>query len=139
MSSQNKSIAWIDDVTKKEARGAEDESNFGEVQQVGQHYVLTQKGRISKEKFYIPKYLVHGFDGNTLWWFNASESDLERWKRDSSPDYNEYIQYKKSEKEEVPSDIETRIPLMEERLNVLKRISASEATITKEPVTKTRL
>jgi hypothetical protein len=138
MSSQNKSIAWIDDVTKKEARGAADESNFGEVQEVGRHYILTQKGRISKEKFYIPKYLVHGFDGNTLWWFNASESDLERWKRDSAPDYNEYIQYKKSEKE-VPSDIETRIPLIEERLNVSKRTSASEATITKEPVTKTRL
>jgi hypothetical protein len=67
MSSQNKSIAWIDDVTKKEAKGAADESNFGEVQEVGQHYVLTQKGRISKEKFYIPKYLVHGFDGNILW------------------------------------------------------------------------
>jgi hypothetical protein len=133
MSSQNKSIAWIDDVTKKEARGAADE-----FPQVGQHYVLTQKGRISKEKFYIPKYLVHGFDGNTLWWFNASESDLERWKRDLPPDYNEYIQYKKSEKE-VPSDIETRIPLIEERLNVSKCTSTSEATITKEPVTKTRL
>jgi hypothetical protein len=38
-----------------------------------------------------------------------------------------------------PSDIETRIPLIEERLNVSKRTSASEATITKEPVTKTRL
>jgi hypothetical protein len=137
MSSQNKSIAWIDDVTKKEARGATDDSDFGEVQQVGQHYILTQKGRISKEKFYIPKYLVQGFDGNTLW-LNASQDQLEKWKRDSAPDYDEYIQYKKSEKEEVPSDIETRIPLIEERLNVSKRTSASEATITKEPVTETR-
>ena len=61
----NESIAW-DDVIKKEARGAVDDSDFGEVQEVGQQYVLTQKGMISKEKFYIPKYLVQGYDGSVL-------------------------------------------------------------------------
>jgi uncharacterized protein (TIGR02271 family) len=47
------------------------------------------------------------------------------------------MQYKKSE-EGVPSDVETRIPLIEERLNVSKRTSTSEATITKKPVTETK-
>ena len=134
MSNTNESITW-DDIIKKEARGAVDDSDFGEVQELGQNYILTQKGMVSKEKFYIPKYLVQGFDGNTLW-FNASKSDLEGWKRDSAPDYNEYTQYKKSE--EVPAEVETRIPLIEERLNVSKSTSTSEATITKEPVTETK-
>jgi hypothetical protein len=57
------SIAW-DDVIKKEARGTVDDSDFGEVQEIGQHYVLTQKGMVSKDKFYIPKYLVQGYDGD---------------------------------------------------------------------------
>ncbi|MDQ3847677.1 MAG: YsnF/AvaK domain-containing protein [Thermoproteota archaeon] len=130
----NESIAW-DDVIKKEARGATDDSDFGEVQELGQNYVQTQKGMLSKEKFYIPKYLVQGFDGSTLW-FNASQDQLEGWKRDSAPDYNEYSQQYKTK--EAPTDIETRIPLMEERLNVSKRTSSSEATITKEPVTETK-
>jgi uncharacterized protein (TIGR02271 family) len=139
------SIYW-EEVIKKEARGAVDDSDFGEVQDVGQHYVLTQKGLISKDKFYLPKYLVQGYDGGTLW-FNASESDLEDWKRDSPPDYSEYARYKKSErteqegvgKQEVSSsDIETKIPLIEERLNVSRRTSTSEATITKKPVTETK-
>src|SRR5215208_3708447 len=134
MSNTNESIAW-DNIIKKEARGAVDDSDFGEVQELGQQYVLTQKGMVSKQKYYIPKYLVQGFDGDTLW-FNATESDLEGWKRDSPPDYNEYIRYKKSE--ETPSDVETRIPLIEERLNVSKSTSTSEATITKEPVTETK-
>jgi uncharacterized protein (TIGR02271 family) len=133
MSNSNESIAW-DDVTKKEARGATDDSDFGEVQEVGQQYVLTQKGMVSKEKFYIPKYLVQGFDGSTLW-FNASQDQLQGWKRDSPPDDNEYSNYKT---QETPSDIETRIPLIEERLNVSKSTSTSEATITKEPVTETK-
>jgi uncharacterized protein (TIGR02271 family) len=134
MSNTSESISW-DNVIKKEARDAVDDSDFGEVQELGQNYVLTQKGTLSKQKYYIPKYLVQGFDDDMLW-FNASESDLEGWKRNSAPEYNEYTRYKQSEG--VPSDIETRIPLIEERLNVSKRTSTSEATITKEPVTETK-
>lgn len=134
MSNTNKSISW-DNVIKKESRGVVDDSDFGEVQELGQNYVQTQKGMVSKQKYYIPKYLVQGFDGSTLW-FNASESDLEGWKRDSPPDYNDYNRYKTSE--QAPSDAETRIPLIEERLNVSKNTSTSEATITKEPVTETK-
>jgi uncharacterized protein (TIGR02271 family) len=134
LSNTNESISW-DNVIKKEARGAVDDSDFGEVQELGQNYVQTQKGMVSKQKYYIPKYLVQGFDGTTLW-FNASKSDLEGWNRDSPPDYNDYNRYKTSE--QAPSDAETRIPLIEERLNVSKSTSTSEATITKEPVTETK-
>ena len=134
MSNTNESISW-ENVIKKEARGAVDDSDFGEVQELGQNYVLTQKGTLSKKKYYLPKYLVQGFDGDTLW-FNASESDLAGWMRDSAPDYDEYTRYKQSE--EVLPDVETRIPLIEERLNVSKRTSTSEVTIAKEPVTETK-
>ena len=133
ISNSNESIAW-DDVIKKEARGAVDDSDFGEVQELGQNYVQTQKGMVNKEKFYIPKSSVQGFDGSTLW-FNASQDQLQGWKRDSPPDDSEYSQYKT---QDTPSDIETRIPLIEERLNVSKNTSTSEATITKEPVTETK-
>jgi uncharacterized protein (TIGR02271 family) len=127
------SIAW-NDVIKKEARGAVDDSDFGEVQEVGQHYVLTQKGMVNKEKFYIPKYLAQGYDGNTLW-FNASNNELEGWMRDSPPDYNEYTRYRTPE---ALAEIETRIPVIEERMQVSKRVAMEEATITKEPMTETK-
>jgi uncharacterized protein (TIGR02271 family) len=126
------SVTW-DDVTKKRARGVTDDSDFGEVHEVGQHYVLTQKGVRSKEKFFIPKYLVQGFDGSTLW-FNASQDQLQIWKRDSPPDYNECSRYKT---QHTPSDIETRIPLIEESLNVSKRESTSDAA-TKESAVNIR-
>jgi uncharacterized protein (TIGR02271 family) len=45
----------------------------------------------------------------------------------------EYSIYKTSD---APPDVETRIPVIEERLNVQKRESTREATITKEPVTE---
>ena len=49
MSNTSESISW-DNVIKKEARGAVDDSDFGEVQELGQNYVLTQKGTLSKQK-----------------------------------------------------------------------------------------
>lgn len=132
MSSQS-SIDW-NDVIKKEARGAPDDSDFGEVQEVGQNYVLTQKGLVNKDRFYIPKYLVQGYDGHTLW-FNASTAELEAFRRDSPPAYEEYRRYQTAE---MPADIETRIPLISERLDVTKRVTSTEATIVKEPVTETK-
>jgi uncharacterized protein (TIGR02271 family) len=132
-STNNSSIAW-DDVIKKEARGATDDSDFGEVQEVGQHYVLTQKGLVNKEKFYIPKYLVQGYDGDTLW-FNATEDQLGGFRMDSPPSYDDFSRYRTAE---TRQDVETRIPVIEERLNVSKRVSTDEATIRKTPMTETK-
>jgi uncharacterized protein (TIGR02271 family) len=132
MPSTVESVTWSD-VAKKGARGVMDDSDFGEVYEIGQHYVLTQKGVGIKEKFFIPKYLVRGFGGSTLW-FNASQDQLETWKRDSPPDYNKYSRYKM---QQSPFDIETRIPLIEEPLNMSKRESTFDTT-TKESATKTK-
>jgi uncharacterized protein (TIGR02271 family) len=126
-------IAW-DDVIKKEARGAADDSDFGEVQEIGQHYVVTQKGLVNREKFYIPKYLVQGYDGDTLW-FNATKDQLDSFNLDSPPSYDDYSRYRTSDLRE---DVETRIPVIEERLNVTKTVSTDEATIRKTPMTETK-
>jgi uncharacterized protein (TIGR02271 family) len=129
--SNEPTINW-DEIVKKEARGKNDE-DLGEVQEIGDTYVLVQKGLISKEKFYIPKYLVEGYDGNTLWFKVSEEEAKNSFVKDSAPTADEYSGYKTSD---VPSDIETKIPVIEERLNVQKRESSREATITKEPVTE---
>src|SRR5919205_3963461 len=83
MSSSSSSIDWSD-VIKKEARGSNDE-DLGEVQEVGQNYVLVQKGMINKEKFYIPRDLAESYDGDVLR-FRISEEDVKsRFMRDTPP------------------------------------------------------
>jgi hypothetical protein len=78
---------------KKEARGLDDFS-LGEVQSVGPDYIVTEKGTISKHKYFLPKYLVRGYDGHNLR-FNVSESQAEsEFKRDNPPTANEYMRYK---------------------------------------------
>ena len=70
-------INW-DDVIKKEARGIDDE-DFGEVHEVGYDYILTQKGIMHKDKFYLPKNLVTRFDGHKLW-FKITKDEVDRYK-----------------------------------------------------------
>jgi stress response protein YsnF len=55
--------------------------------------------------------------------------------RDSAPAYNEYARYKTAE---TIKDVETRIPVIEERLQVSKRVSTHDVTITKEPTKETK-
>jgi len=134
MSSSSSSIDWSD-VIKKEARGSNDE-DLGEVQEVGQDYVLVQRGMINKDKFYIPKDMVESYDGDVLR-FSISEEDAKsRFLGDyppSSTTANEGLTAARKAEETT-----TTVPITEERLNASKRESTREATITKEPVTETK-
>jgi uncharacterized protein (TIGR02271 family) len=133
--SSSKSIDWFElGLSRKEARGLNN-YDLGEVQEVGQTYVVTQKGTIKKEKFYIPKYLAEGYDGEVLRFKVSEEDAINNFARDSPPSADEYYKYKTPN---VPTDIETRIPVMGERLEVSKTESVMEATIIKEPVTETK-
>ena len=131
--SNEQDINW-DDVIKKEARGINNEV-LGEVQEVGDTYVLVQKGFINKEKFYVPQNEIESYDGNTLR-FKLSEEEIKsKYSRDSPPSLTTNTE-KDHEEEESES---TGVPLIEERLNISKRdVTYKEATLTKEPVTETK-
>ena len=131
--SNEQHINW-DDVIKKEARGINDE-DLGQVQEVGDTYVLVQKGLINKEKFYVPQNEIESYDGNILR-FKLSEEEIKRKYSQNSP----LARNTNTEKDEGESESEsTRIPLVEERLDISKRdVTYKEATLTKEPVTETK-
>ena len=114
-------INW-DDVIKKEARGINN-ADFGEIQQVDENFILTQKGTVGKEKFYIPKSFVAYYDGDIL---HVSITDEEA--------KNTYMEGSSQIDEE-----EERIKIMEERIVVSKRATTGEEIIIiKEPATETK-
>lgn len=125
------SLDW-ESIVKKEARGIDD-SDFGEVQEVGRNWICTKKGIVSKEKFYFPKYLVKGYDGDKVF-IDASEDNLDTWKREAEPSYEDYTQYRDTSNRQVPSDIETRIPLLQEQ--VQKTATSDDVVVKKEKVTE---
>src|SRR5689334_5210139 len=110
--SNSKSIDWSDlAASQKKAKGIDD-YDLGEVQVIGTNYVLTQRGTINRQRFYIPKYLAEGYDRDVVR-FKVTKEDAENnFARDSPPSADEYSKYKIPQ---VPQDIETRIPVLAER------------------------
>ena len=71
--------AWSD-ILKKEATGIDD-CDLGEVQEIGTDFIVTEKGIINKKKYCIPKNLIAGFDGHTLY-FRIMKADSKRFRQD---------------------------------------------------------
>ena len=133
---------------KKEARGIDD-ADFGEIQSVDPEYVITQKGLIDKEFFSFPVNLVQDYDGNRVLFKvteeearnsymqsqkvddldNFSDSEVETETTTTTNDYDSLNNPK--EKEEV-------IPLMSEKIDVVKKELVDETVITKKPVKETK-
>ncbi len=134
------SIDW-NDVIKKEARGSNDE-DLGEVQELSNGYVLVQRGIINKEKFYIPQDQAESYDGSVLR-FRLSEDEMKnKYAGDSFPPSQEQSSTadmgSDQTQEESNDEEESTIQLTEEKLDVSKNTSESQATITKEPTTETK-
>jgi hypothetical protein len=67
------------DALKKEARG-EGDFDLGEVKDVSDEYVITEKGLIDKDRFYIPKSRIIHIDGQFVW-FGITRKDANQYKR----------------------------------------------------------
>lgn len=120
------------EVIKKETRGLNN-ADLGEVQEVNDNYVVTQKGTISKEKFYIPKSIAHGYNGRILLFNTTEEEAKEKFIIDTSPEAEG------GEGSKVQTrDPESPIPVIEERLEVSKKESVVEAKVIKKPVKETK-
>lgn len=71
--------AW-NDILKKEATGI-DYCDLGEVQQIQADFIVTEQGIMNKKRYCIPKNLIAGFDGHTLY-FRILKSESKRFRRD---------------------------------------------------------
>ena len=69
-----------DEILKKEARGIND-YDLGEVHEVDPEIVVTIKGIVDKDKFYLPKSLVERFDGDKVW-FSITKEDAQTYRKD---------------------------------------------------------
>jgi hypothetical protein len=56
-----------------------DGKDIGEIKEISQHYLRLEKGTISKDKFWIPKYIVDAFDGENVWVVANEDEVKERY------------------------------------------------------------
>ena len=68
------------DEVPKEARGIGD-YDLGEVHEIEADTVVTKKGVLDKDKFYLPKSLVEAYDGHNLR-FRVTKEEAQTYRRD---------------------------------------------------------
>jgi hypothetical protein len=77
--SSNSTMYNPEDIIKKEARGLWGDTDFGEIQEVGVEYIVTQKGILDKDKYYIPKNLVDRFEDGIVY-FSVTNEEAKQYK-----------------------------------------------------------
>src|ERR671930_206703 len=110
------------EVIKKEARGRND-ADLGEVLEVKDLIVVTERGTLSKERFYLPKSIPHGFNGRTLLFDITEEDAKERFTNEPALIQGTEIQSSTAAPTTATTkaDIERPIPVIEEKLEVSKK------------------
>src|ERR1051325_4819239 len=105
------------EVIKKEARGRND-ADLGEVMEVKDDIVVTERGTLNKEKFYLPKSIPHGFNGHTLLFDITEEEAKERFTNEAVLTQGTEVQTTATSS--TTADIEKPIPVIAEKLQITK-------------------
>jgi hypothetical protein len=106
-------LSWNEAKDKKVK--SSDDKDLGKIQNVTRDYIEIKEGLISKKTYFIPKYYVQGYDGNSIWISLTKEDAKQRFERESSPrDMSEfetpdYVQRIESVKKQYP-DFDNTIP-----------------------------
>ncbi len=86
--SSGPSILWsqLKDKKVKTSEG----KDIGEIKEISQNHLRLEKGTLSKDKFWIPKYIVDIFDGESVW-LSANEEDVkEKYLFGQEPSTEQY-------------------------------------------------
>ncbi|HEU0144712.1 MAG TPA: hypothetical protein VFQ47_07985, partial [Nitrososphaera sp.] len=101
--------------------------------------IISYDGPHSSYNYRVPKNRVQGFTGPDLL-LSIARAELAEYEISDIQDYAAQLKsIKKTEKKEGGEEEEEIIvPIIEEKLNVSKKVITEEATIIKEPVTEAK-
>src|SRR5215213_5135251 len=106
-------ISWDESADKKVK--SSDDKDLGKVQNVTKDYIQTKEGAVLKKSYFIPKYYVQGYDGDSIWVSLRKDDVKERFERENPPeDISEfetpdYMQRRESIKKQYP-EFDNNIP-----------------------------
>ena len=132
VSNNKDNIDWKN-VIKKEVIGTNG-LDLGEVVEIGDNFIVIQKGLFNKKRFVIPNSTAQGFDGDILR-VKVSETELAEYEETAEPAFKDYSRFKSSD---MSKEMETRIPVIGENLQVSKKVVEDKVDIIKEPVKETK-
>lgn len=107
-------LSW-DKIIGKKVKSS-DKKDLGEAESVATEYIEVKEGMVSKKHYYIPKYYIQGFDGDSLYISLTKEVIKDRFERDNPPSSSEVqtpeYQERGSQVESIPPQFVHGVPWM---------------------------
>ncbi len=113
-------VDW-NELKGKEARGVDKSVDLGEIHGIGRTYVVTKKGLVDKDKFYIPKALAEKYDGKTVW-FNVTDDLKNEFIHENPPAEEEIAKYRTADS---PTYINDRVVVVSEGQPVVGEMAST--------------
>jgi hypothetical protein len=98
--------------------------------------IISSEGPHSSYNYKVPKNRIQGFEGPDLM-LSITRTELVNYEIDDIKDYA--VQLRSIKTEQKGEGKEIIVPVIEEKLNVSKKVITDEVTIIKEPVTETKI
>jgi stress response protein YsnF len=133
INSNSKNNINFDDALDKEAVGI-DGLDLGKVIEIGDTFVVTQRGLINKKKYHLPISSIESYDGEFLS-LRINESDLKSYEQTEDTIFEGYSEFKASD---MSHEVQTTIPIIDEELEVTKKTIEENVQVIKEPIKKTK-
>src|SRR6476469_5448336 len=117
-----------------------DNKDLGKIQAINKDYIQTKEGMVTKKYYFIPKYLIQGYDGDKLW-VSVSKDDVKaRFEKEKAPDPSEfdtpeYNQRRTNMVKQYP-DFESNIPRYNSEQTTPSSSSSSSAETTSATVSQ---
>ncbi len=86
--SEGPTVLW--NMLKGKKVKTNDGKDAGEIKEISQNFLRIEKGTISKDKYWIPKYLADAYDGKSLWLLVSEEHLLQRYLYGEEPPAEQY-------------------------------------------------
>jgi uncharacterized protein (TIGR02271 family) len=100
--------------------------------------IISYESPHSSYNYRVPKRCVQGFAGQDLL-LSIARAELAEYEISDIQNYAAQLRSIKTGKKEGGEEEEIIVPIIEEKLNVSKKVVTEEATIIKEPVTDTKI
>jgi uncharacterized protein (TIGR02271 family) len=97
--------------------------------------IISSEGPHSSSNYRVPKNCIQGFDGPDLL-LSIARAELADYEISDIQNYAAQLKSIKTEKK--GGEEEMIVPVIEEKINVSRKVITDEATIIKEPVTETK-
>src|SRR5919201_5496649 len=81
-------ISWDNAIDKKVK--SSDNKDLGKIQSITKEYIQTKEGALSKNYYFIPKYYIQGYDGDSIWVSLTKDEIKVNFEKQKAPDTSEF-------------------------------------------------